>query len=94
VYLSGGLTIAAAGAYAAFGILGLEEKADLASCKGECNPGAVDTAWNHLRVADGFLAATVVGVAVTAVLFVTRPKVANVAVGALSEGALLTGRFW
>jgi hypothetical protein len=32
-------------------------------------------------------------VAVTAVLFVTGPKGTNVAVGALSEGALLQGRF-
>jgi hypothetical protein len=93
IYLSGGLTLAAAGAYASFGILGLEERGDLSSCKGTCDPGAVDTAWNHLRVADGFLAATIVGATVSVVLYIIRPKVTKVEVGAGSPSCSLTGRF-
>jgi hypothetical protein len=80
VYGAGGLTLATAGLFAYFGLHGLAQRADLSSCKGSCDQGAVDTATRNLNIADGFMAATIVGVVGTTLLFLTRPRVATVAV--------------
>jgi len=80
VYAAGGLTVATAGFFAYFGLHGLAQRADLGPCKGYCDQGLVDTATRNLNVADGFLAATIVGVAGTTLLFLTRPRASAVAV--------------
>jgi hypothetical protein len=98
VYLAGGLTLAAAGGFGYFGIRGLGERSDLVSCKGSCSQDAVDTAWGHLRIADAFLAATLLGAGVTATLFLTRPNLTQprggaIAVGPSLGGVVVAGRF-
>ncbi len=80
VYAAGGLTVATAGFFAYFGLHGLAQRADLGVCKGSCDQGPVDTATRNLNIADGFMAAAIVGVAGTTLLFLTRPRVTTVAV--------------
>lgn len=73
VYVAGGVTVLAGASFGFFGVRGLSERSDLASCKGACDHDAVSHARNDFTVADVSLAVGVVALAATAVLFFTRP---------------------
>jgi hypothetical protein len=75
VIAAAGVAVAATGAFAYFGVRGLNERSDLDSCRGSCSHDAIETAKTHLIVADVFLAAAVVGYAVAGVLFFNRPAI-------------------
>jgi hypothetical protein len=75
VYAAGGVALAASAAWAYFGIDGISERSALGSCIGHCDPGAVQTATDHLYAADVFMAVSLAGWAGATVLFLTRPKV-------------------
>lgn len=75
VYVTGGLTVASAAGWAIFGIRGIGERSDLASCKGTCAHGPVQTAKTSLLIADISLIAGIVFLGATGALYVTRPTV-------------------
>jgi hypothetical protein len=78
VYLSGGVAVAAAASFAVFGVRGVSERASLGSCKGSCSAAQVDAVSTSFDVADALLATSAVALAVTAVLYFTRPSASAV----------------
>ena len=70
-----GVGVVALGSFAVFGLGGKSDVADLQSCKGHCDSGAVDKARTKLIVADISLGIGIVALGVATYLFVTRPKV-------------------
>jgi hypothetical protein len=75
VVLAGTLSVGATIPWAVFGIDGISELASLSSCKGHCAASSVHAVNENLYVADGFMAAALVGYVVTGALFFTRPSV-------------------
>jgi hypothetical protein len=90
VVASGGVAVLAAGSFAVFGIEGLVQRANLASCKGSCSSDQVQPVRDSYRVADVSLAVAGVAAGVTVTLFFTRPTVTVVATG---RGLLLDAAF-
>jgi hypothetical protein len=95
VWVSGGLTVAAAGVWAATGIDGFVKESDLASCKARgCPHDQVQSTATMFNVADVSAGVTVVLAALTTVFILTRPTITrSTAIGWLGRGLLLGGRF-
>jgi hypothetical protein len=71
--VSGGVTLVAAGSFGFFGIRGVAERSDLSGCKGSCSASSVDRVRTSYTIADVSLGLAVAALAVTAVLYATRP---------------------
>jgi hypothetical protein len=91
VYLSGAVTVVAAGSFAVFGTLGLTERSNLNGCKGSCDSGKVSQVTTSFTVADASWITGLVALAVTGVLYFTRPTVGVTA--SRGDGVLLGVRF-
>ena len=75
VWITGALSLASFGAFAAFGAWGLADFGSLAYCKGFCAPSDVDAVNLKYAVADVALGVGVVLAVTSVVLFVMRPRV-------------------
>jgi hypothetical protein len=95
VWVSGGLTVAAAGVWAATGIDGFVKESDLASCKARgCPHDQVQSTATMFNVADVSGGVTLALAALTTVLIVTRPTITrSTTLGWLGRGLLLGGHF-
>jgi hypothetical protein len=91
VYLSGAITLVAAGSFASFGILGLTERASLSSCKGTCPQPKVNEVSTNFTIADASWITGLVALAVTGVLYFTRPTLTVAA--SRNDGLLIGGAF-
>ena len=94
-WLSGGLTVAAAGVCrAATGIDGFVKESDLASCKARgCPHDQVQSTATMFNVADVSGGVTLALAALTTVLILTRPTITRLTtIGWLGRGLLLGGR--
>jgi hypothetical protein len=87
VYAAAGVALAASAGWAYFGIEGLSDRSALASCKGHCSSGPVQSASTDLDVADVFMAVSLVGWVGAATLFLTRPSVVPVVAGTRDHAA-------
>lgn len=83
VYIAGGITVAAAASFGAFGILAKSEESDaLDTCAPNCSDGVVDSIQQKALIADISLGVAVGAAATTAVLFLVRPTVQEEPTGA------------
>lgn len=78
-----GVAVVGVGSFAIFGIIGKSDVDDLQKCKPNCLEDDVSSARTKLIIADISLGVGIVAAAVSAYLFITRPKVdASVKTGA------------
>ncbi len=89
VFAAGGLTVAAGATFGVFGIRGLVLRSELSGCKGECSPGSVARINTSYDIANASLIVAAGALALTAVLYFTRPA-ARPAVVAGPDGVLVT----
>jgi hypothetical protein len=75
VYLAGAVTVAAGASFAYFGASGLSERSSLGGCKGTCSSSLVNQVTTHFTIADVSWVTGLVALAVTGVLYFTRPTV-------------------
>jgi hypothetical protein len=88
VFVAGGLTVAAGATFGVFGIRGLVLRSELSGCKGTCSPESVARINTSYDVANASLIVAAGALALTAVLYFTRP--ARPAVVAGPDGLLVT----